>query len=93
MSQAAQSQLSEGCTPGEALGLDPANTAAPEARDITYDQRGQPGLQRALNSTSSATTVGPTAQNEGGRKSCEVRPAVQHKQPTRKTEPSNGHIN
>ena len=52
MSQAAQSQLSEGCTPGEALGLDPANTAAPEARDITYDQRGQPGLQRALNSTS-----------------------------------------
>jgi len=43
--QAAQSQLSEGCTPaGEALGLDPANTAAPEAGDVTYDQRGQPGL-------------------------------------------------
>ena len=93
MGQAAQSQLSEGCTPGEALGLDPANTAAPEARDITYDQRGQTGLQRALNSTSSATTVGPAAQNEGWRRSCEVRPAVQHKQPTRKTKPSNDHIN
>ena len=65
MSQAAQSQLSEGCTPGEALGLEPANTAAAEVRVTSMTSVVSQGSSTRSIQRPVRATIGPTAQNEG----------------------------